>query len=677
MHASPYPPRLYNRCFLFSLGDKLRPAVWPSLLLCLRLAVPALPTATSAQTPKQSAGLDSLAVGRDGTSPVADSARIAPSYHLPAVIVTANRLPEPLDRISSSATVLLRQDIEDQQARTVAEVLRNVPGLDMVRSGSLGQAASAFLRGAGSSSALVLLDGVQVNSPTTGGFNFGNLTTDNIESIEVVRGPQSTLYGSDAIGGVIHIISHKGEGDPRLVVRSEAGQFSTFRESAHLAGSRGRVNYAVSLSRTDSEGAFGNDDYGNSTLAARVESSLSDNLKLSLVARAVGSGGGVPGQRFIAFDPNARIEDRLATVALRVDHVVRGRWHHRLVISRTDDDLLFDDPVDPGATGPFAGDLVSRTQTSIATVDWQLDFYLLPSNVIVAGVEWQRLVGKNVSTGPFGDTDFDEEVASRAIYIQNQFRQNDRFSLTTGVRVDDHGSFGPSTNLRITSAYTVHPLRRTATKVKGSWGTGFRAPSINELYFPGYGNPDLKPEENRSFEVGLEQELLDGRIGLAVSYFHTDFENLIGFDPSTFSAGNISAAKSEGIEWTGNFRLNGRLRVSANYTFLDTEDEATGKPLLRRPAHKANININLNPVSPLNLNLDINLVGQRFDNDFGAGGEAFYPGYAKLDVALWWDLSGRLRLLGRVENLMDAQYEEAAGFPAPGRAFYGGVQIEF
>lgn len=596
-------------------------------------------------------------------------------YKLSPVIVTANRLLEPLDRISSSVTVLTSQDIEVQQARTVDEVLRNVPGLDIVRSGSLGQVTSASLRGASSNSTLVMIDGVQVNSPTTGGFNFGNLTTDNIEKIEVVRGPQSTLYGSDAIGGVINIVTKKGSGKPQLVVRSEVGRYSMFRESAHVAGSHGRVNYAVSLSRADTEGAFENDDYENSTLVGRVTSSVSDNLELSLVGRVVDSGGGVPGQQFIRFDPNARIDDRLATLALQVDNV-RGRWHHRLLISRAEDELAFDDPVDPEENGPFAGDFSSDIKTSITTVDWQLDFYLLPFNVITTGVEWQRLVGENVSTGPFGDTDFDEDIRSRAFYIQNHFQRSNRFSLTAGVRIDDHSSFGPSTNLRLTSAYIFDLTGWGATKVKGSWGTGFRAPSINELFFPAYGNPDLKPEENKSFEVGLEQKLLDGKIGVAVTYFRTEFENLIGFDPNTFLAGNISESQSKGIEWIGSLSLNRKLTVSVNYTFLDTEDKTTGNPLLRRPKHKAGINISSNPISPLNLNVNITLVGKRFDNDFGAKGEDFYPGYQKLDATFSWDVSRHIRLFGRVENLTDDGYEEAAGFPAPGRAFIGGIQLD-
>lgn len=599
-------------------------------------------------------------------------------YELSPIIVTANRLLEPLDRISSSATVLTSRDIEVQQARTVDEILRNVPGLDIVRSGSPGQVTSAFLRGASSSSTLVMIDGVQVNSPTTGGFNFGNLTTDNIEKIEVVRGPQSTLYGSDASGGVINIITKKGGGKPRLVVRSEAGRYSTFRHSAHIAGSHGKASYAVSLSRADTEGAFENDDYENSTLVGRVTSSVSDNLELSLVARVVDSGGGVPGQRFIRFDPNARIDDRLTTLALQVENV-RGRWHHRLLISNAEGELEFEDPVDPEENGPFAGNFSSNIKTSISTVDWQHDFYLLPFNVITAGVEWQRLEGANASTGPFGATDFDTSMTSRAFYIQNHFRQNNRFNLTAGVRVDDHSSFGPSTNLRITSAYIFDPMGWGPTKVKGSWGTGFRAPSINELYFPNYGNPDLKPEENESFEVGLEQKLMDGRIGLAVTYFSTDFENLIDFDLNTFLAGNISESQSKGIEGMGSFQLNGKLIVSANYTFLDTKDKTTGNPLLRRPKHKAGININSNPISPLNLNVNITLVGERWDDDFDFSPEGrrqdFYPGYKKLDVAFSWDVAKHIRLFGRVENLTDEKYEEAAGFPAPGRAFIGGIRI--
>ena len=600
-------------------------------------------------------------------------------YELPTVVVTANRLQEPLDRISSSVTVVTSDEMEAQQARTVDEALRNLPGLDIVRSGSLGQVSSVFSRGASSANTLFMIDGVQVNSPMTGGFNFGNLTTDNIEKIEVVRGSQSTLYGSDAIGGVINIITKKGGGKPRVILRSEAGRYSTLRESAQIAGSRRKVNYALSLSRVDTKGAFENDDYENSTLVGRVTSSISENLGLALVTRVVDAEGGVPGQRRISFDPNARIDDRLATVALQVDQHTRGRWHHRLLISNVREDITFDDPADPSESGPSTGDFSSHIETAITTVDLQHDFYLLPSNVVTAGVEWQQLRGQYIDTGPFGDTDFNKNTTSRALYIQNYFQRGHRFSFTSGVRIDDHSSLGTSTNFRVTSAYIFEATDWGATKLKGSWGTGFRAPSINELFFPGYGNPDLEPEKSKSFEVGLEQKLLEGRIVLAATSFRTDLENLIGFDPNTYTAGNISEAGSKGIELTAALRLDMRLTTTGSYTFLDTEDKETGNPLLRRPKRRGGININYRPFARLNLNTDITLVGERWDDDFDFSPEGrregFYPGYRKIDAALLWDAAKHIRLTGRVENLLDEKYDEAAGYPAQGRAFYGGLQL--
>ena len=232
------------------------------------------------------------------------------------IVVTADRIEVPLDRVSSSVTLITAEAIEEQQVNDVSEVLRNVSGIDIVRSGSNGRITSLFMRGTNSVHTLVMLDGVQINDPLGAGFDFSILSTDNIKNIEIVRGAQSTLYGSEAIGGIINITTKNGSNDLKLSVGAESGSFSTFKETGNISGSLNRLKYTLSFSRLDTDGSFDNDDYSRSTISANIATEINADTKLTFTGRISDSEGGTPGQRMLDFDPNARSENKLESYSL-------------------------------------------------------------------------------------------------------------------------------------------------------------------------------------------------------------------------------------------------------------------------------------------------------------------------------------------------------------------------
>ena len=503
------------------------------------------------------------------------------TIRLKHVVVTADRIEVPLDRVSSSMTLITAESIETQQYQTVGDALRKVTGVSIPRSGSYGRNSTLFLRGANGNQTLVLIDGAKVNEPMNGAFDFSHLKTDNIEKIEIVRGSQSTLYGSEAIGGIISIFTKSGSSNLELSLDAEAGEFGTFSQSGNLSGSLDVTKFSVSLSDIRTDGQFDNDDYKNTTFSGRITAKFSDNTKIALTVRTLRAEGGAQNQRILDFDPNAIQTSDINIYSMAFNQKISSLWHHKLLVSKTETDISYSNPVNPGDTSAFALEFNDLIISSVSSADWQNDLHTSANNVITAGIEWEEKKGKSVSTYD----DFENRTDTRSIYLQNHYRLNDNFNITGGVRSDNHSTFGNSTNYRLTSAYIFRNSYGNETKIRGSWGTGFRAPSIYELYYPGYfgsyaGNIDLNPEESVSFEFGVDQKLADNKLFLSAELFKTEFTNLITIIDA--GAVNISKAETKGIELNANIKIFRLIDLSGNYTYLDTEDLLTGLPLLRR-----------------------------------------------------------------------------------------------
>jgi vitamin B12 transporter len=612
------------------------------------------------------------------------------------VVVTATRDEVPIEQVGSSITVVTAKEIELQQKQTVADVLRMVPGLDVVRSGGAGQTVSIFMRGADSRHTLVLIDGVELNDPsTTGGeYYFGFLTKDNIERIEVLRGPQSTLYGSHAIGGVINIITKRGSGRPTGFVSAEGGSLYTARESAGISGSTDLVNYSLSLSRLDSSGISaaasrdGNreaDGYQNTAVAARLgitptqNSDIDMSLRYTKTRNEADNGGGAGADDPNRVMRNEELQFRTQGTLLLFNDL----WEQKLGVSIND--LTRSDDNDRDADHPLDFQR-SEYQGQTVKFDWQHILRLHKSNTLLVGAETKEEKAQSrlyleSSFGPYTNNWAEQSARTNGLYLQDQLNLWDNWFSTAGVRLDDHDRFGSKATYRFTTAYL---FKQTDTRLKGSYGTGFKAPSLYQLFDPANGNANLKPEKSTGWDVGIEQVLLNRQIQLGATYFRNDYEQLIDWelvDPVWYIGmyKNVAKTSSKGVELTASYQPIDSLVLRAGYTYNLARDKETGEALLRRPKHKLTADVNYRFLDKGNLNLGLVYVGRRTDDDFSSWPPTTVrlKGYTLVNLAGSYDVTKNLQFFGRVDNLLDREYEEVYGYGTPGISAYGGVKVSF
>ena len=614
---------------------------------------------------------------------------------LEKVVVTATRVETPMEEIASSVTVISSKEIERKQKTTVLEVLKGLPGLDVVQNGGVGGATSIFLRGANSEHTLVMIDGVEVNDPISPGrsYDFAHLTVDNIERIEVIRGPQSTLYGSDAIGGVVNIITKKGEGKPKFFLSTEGGSFTTFREATGISGGNKWVNYSFALSRFDTEGIstaskkdgnYERDGYENTSLSAKLGFKPMDNLGIDFILRYMDAKteldnfAGVGGD-----DPNYVQKSNQFLFKTQVGLSLFDQvWSQKLGLALNDHNRDIKNKKD--SQHPFDYEK-GRYDGQLLKFDWQHHLQLHKTNALMFGLEYEREEGKSKYYweslwGP-GQSIFPKKTANiKGYYIQDEIKLWDRLFATLGIRIDDHSRFGSETTYRVAPAYLI---KETDTKIKGTFGTGFKAPTLYQLFAPAtlwgpIGNKDLKPEKSKGWDFGVEQNFFKNRVTLGATYFRNDFKDLIQFD---WGQGyiNIAKAKTEGVELFASAKPIDDLTLRINYTYTDTEDKTTGEALIRRPKNKIGFDINYHFLNNGNVNLGVIYVGKRDDLDFSISPSrrVKLDQYTLVNLAVSYDITKNFQLFGRVENLLDKEYEEVKGFGTPGLSFFGGMKLSF
>lgn len=601
---------------------------------------------------------------------------VPPPARLEPVVVAATRVEQPLSQIALPVTVISRERIEQESDLQLIDTLRTVPGVNVVRSGTRGRTASIFIRGANSNHTLFMVDGVQVSSPTTGDFNPTNLSLEGVERIEIIRGPQSTLYGSDAIGGVINIITRRGSGKgirPSITGQFEYGSEYTFSESGTLSGNLGPFNYFGSVSRLDTDAGVAKrllekSTYQDTNVAGRMSVALPHGSELDFIYHFTHAFSPFDDGTF-RNDVNAlsKSNDNVFSTVLKLNpfswltETIKGSFYHSTLFSvdHADPNTAQRDP------RPFELD------AQIYTFDFQNDIRPFETNTLTAGYELEVQRADNKS--------FDRILRNNGFYIQDQQVFWDRLFLTAGIRFEDQSAFGNSTNPKFSAAYL---LKETGTKFKGSFGTAFRAPTLNQLFFPNFGNPDLQPEESRSYDMGFEQELPFWRSHFDLSLFHTHFENLIQFIvvAGRFQPLNTGKATSDGVEMALDFEpIDGILQTRGYYTYMMTKDKSiAGGELTRRPMHAGGVNLNLHLFDRWNLNLDAQFAGDRNDRTGIRGRPTveINKGYPKLDLTLSYDLFGDWQIYGRAENIMDTDYDEVLGFQNSGALFFGGVKFK-
>jgi len=600
---------------------------------------------------------------------------------LEPVVVTATKVEMPISKLGASTTVITQEEIQQQGTTEVLEVLRNVPGVNIIQSGPTGNTAHVFMRGGETNYTMIMIDGVKVNDDG-GLFDLSHLMTDNVERIEVIRGPQSALYGADAMTGVINIITKKGEGPLQLTASTEAGNYETFRERVSLSGSKEAVNYSFSASYFDTANlsSVKNDRYENTWASGRVGFDFSEDTKLSLITTYQRSELGNAGPTdVLPEDGDDEVENRQTTVALTFDQFLNEWWQHVFQFSYFENDYQNTDP----SIGTII-DFITDYETNLdrVTLNYQHNLYILDAYVLSLGGEWMQEDGDIFSFSDFGfgfpsTTIIEETRINRALFAQLSAEFWERLNLVAGLRYDDNSSFGSEVSPRFTASYLI---KETETRIKGSYGEGIKNPSFFELFSP-FGNPDLEAEKTESWDVGVEQHLTlaNSDIILGATYFDQDFTDLIQF--VGFSIENFGKSVARGVETEARIRFPNNITLAAAYTYL-TEAEfkssnLDGHDLLRRPKHLVAVTANYSK-DKLNVNLNATYTGERSDLDpvtFAADEEA--DDFTKVDLAVSYDVNEHVQLIALVENVLDQDIEQSVGFESKGISFLGGIRGTF
>src|SRR3989338_6844957 len=423
---------------------------------------------------------------------------------LPPVVVTATRVETPQEQVTTSLSVITSDDIRAQQAVTVEEVLRHVPGLDVVQSGSRGTTTSVFIRGAESDQVLVLIDGMEANSTTTGAFDFAHLTTESIGRIEVLRGAGGTLYGSQAIGGVVHIITKAGKGKPEVSFSTEGGNHRTHRQVLAVRGGTERLGYSLSASRLETAGfRRNNDDYQNMAVSSRLDLHVTESALLRSIFHFRKMDLGLfNNNNFTAGegDPNAR--ENITDYLFKIDweQKLLPSWEYRISGSQFKQHDKFTDDPDDVDTGRSR----TRCRPTIVTTDFQTNYRWQEWSTTTFGVEYKK---RQATTTTATSTAIRKDQRNVAYYLQEQLRFfGNRLFLVGGVRLDDHQAFGTEWSPSASAAYLVP---QTRTKFKLGYAQAFKVPSMNELFDPDSGNRNLGPETSWELNGGVEQRLLE------------------------------------------------------------------------------------------------------------------------------------------------------------------------
>jgi len=523
----------------------------------------------------------------------------------------------------------------------------------------------------------VLINGMSAADPRDGNFAdyWSYLDTEDIERIEIVRGPQSALYGSEAISGVINIITKKGRGKPKLYVRSEGGSMDIVRAAAGLNGRYKGFGYNLDYSFRDGGGVFDHEEHRDHTLSGRFDYSLADNLNFDLTLRYTDSWRNYNEWDYNTFkaydDPRSYRDTYLFFSNIAVNQNLFPWWDYKLAFAYTNNKKHYDDPDDgvlDAANNVVDRWFKGRYKGEKKHLFLQHNFHIGKIDTFSTGYEYEDDEGESTYESAWGYKESEDSIHSNSWYFHNQLLLfDDALSFTSGVRLDDHSTFGDHTSYKVGLAYR---FRDIGLKLRATHGTGFKAPNMFQLYDVRYGNPDLEPEESESWDVGFEQKLFQGRVVFELTYFDNEFEDLIAFDYTTWRYANRKTAESHGLEvGLRLFPLND-LSVSVSYTYTDGEEN--DKDLALVPENDWSANITYAP-GKLKLSVDLYYVDDRLAYDQ----KHKIDNYTRVDVSFSYRVTNCLKFFGRIENLFDEDYEGAVGYPAPDFSAWGGVKLTF
>lgn len=630
-------------------------------------------------------------------APEPDAAGAEAAAGLSELVVTATRSPQAADRIGQSVTVLDAEAIAASQAVIASDLLGRTPGVSVTRNGGVGGATQLRIRGAETDQTVVVVDGVKLNDPssTGGGYNFANLVIGDVARIEVLRGAQSTLWGSQAIGGVVNLVTAEPSTPFEGSVAVEGGSDGTAYARAAAGGAGERLVWRLAASRYVTDGgassyARGDEDdgYRNTQVSGRGRVILGPAASLDL--RALYSSGrndfdGFPAPAYVFADTaeHGETKDLVAYAGFNAA-LFDGALKNRLAYgyTRTDRDNFNPDQANTDHTFDARGENRRLEYQGVLAFGrtWSATF----------GAEREEAKMRTASPSAFDPdpTPARSEAVIEGVYAQAHGELKPGLTLTAGLRRDEHDTFGGKTVGQLALAWS---LNEGATVLRASFGQGFKAPTLYQLYSP-YGNRSLEAEEADSWDAGIEQRLADGRLRVSAIWFQRRTTNQIdyfsctgGADPLCVVDGvarfgyyaNVAAADTKGVELFGQADL-GRLTIDANYTWTDAENRSpgsnVGRNLTRRPKHQADIAWTYTWTAGPSATAQVRYVGESFDN---ASNSNRISGYTLLDLRGAWPVGERVELYGRIENLLDEEYETIRNYGALGRGVYAGVRARF
>jgi vitamin B12 transporter len=590
------------------------------------------------------------------------------------IVVSATRLPIPEDQSPATVSVVTSEEIEQRQVRRVADALREVPGITVTQSGAPGQLTSVFTRGLRSEHTQVLLDGIPINQGLQGAFNFADLTVDNIDRIEVVRGPQSTIYGPRALAGVIQIFTRRGAGRPTGVFSAEAGSFGSFRESLSSQGGWKQFDYSVGLSRFDTENERRNNEYRLSNGIANIGWSPNEQLRIGSLFTYSEADIGLPNTI-----SNPKPIDNFFTERWLIGPSIEFRpnewWEHRLIASY-DHERQINDPNEDffvGATRALFKRFTLDYQNNLKPASWLILTSGLFYSEVDAGQE-RPFISQLFGPQPTFISDYTEQTGA---FVQASVTPATGLNLVAGGRLDHFNQFGDVWTYRFAGSYVV---AQTDTTLHASFAKGFSPPTSQDKIFGN--NFALEPERNHGWDAGVEQRLWDGRVQLGATYFHNRLSNVIGFN-GLFETLNLGAARTQGVEMEVKLRPMSDLTLTASYTYLDAEKTSAaditqpeGARLPRRPRNEGYASASYLWFGKLRTTVEGKFVNAREELSFGSPNFDIED-YAFVNIAAEYEINRNVSVFGRINNVTDEEYAEVFGFPALGRGAYGGVRVQF
>ncbi|HXL15498.1 MAG TPA: TonB-dependent receptor, partial [Methylomirabilota bacterium] len=542
-------------------------------------------------------GADEAAQAAPDASP-GDAGSERPRYRLEPVVVTADRFPIRLDRVPADVSVITSERLEMRRPLLLADALRLAPGVDVQRSGSTGKLTDVRLRGADPRHTLVLYDGIPLNGPWIGNFDFADFMGAGENQVEVFGGPSSSLYGSGAVGGVIQILTPPGADVAKRSVFAEYGEHATLRQGLTWQIPMGAARAGISLSRLTSEGRGPRDGYSGvngqlhlavpigqerlrvSALATQGEKELPFDFLFDPSDTTLSPFGSLRQVR----DPNNHETDRILAGSVAYERAIGSRAALEGEVSGFAGQIENLNPANPPSTTDYQRTHLDNSR-GIASVRVKLDLESWAKAVL--GAEYRaesvdRLDDSN-SGGFGGVTDVSEGIQSRSLYGQSHLEWRERVLLDTGIRLEDHSRYGAYGVPRVSLGLD---LRGTGLKLRGGYGRAFTAPTLTDLFYPGYGSPTLKPERSRTWEAGADGSWLAGRVTAKGTWYTTRFRDLIQSN-SFFVADNVGSARIEGEEYAARFRATQRVTIEARAAHLLGKNLVTGARLAKRPEWRA------------------------------------------------------------------------------------------